>query len=101
MDDTLNGTDAVYDLVCAVDHADASAVFISCTNFRSVGAIAALEATLGKPVVSAVQASFWHSLVLAGVAGARHGYGRLLSESVAPGADADGAAPESQAHVAA
>ena len=91
----------IYDLVCAVDHADASAVFISCTNFRSVGAIAALEEVLGKPVVSAVQASFWHSLALAGVAGARPGYGRLLSDSIAPGASTDGAASESQAHVAA
>ena len=93
--------ESVYDLVCAVDHADASAVFVSCKNFRSVGAIAALEVTLGKPVVSAVQASFWHSLALAGVAGARGGYGRLLSDSIAPGAAGNGAAPESQAHVAA
>ena len=93
--------ESVYDLVCQVDHADASAVFISCTNFRSVGAIAALESVLGKPVVSAVQASFWHSLVLAGVPGARRGYGRLLSSRVASGAAKDGTAPESQAHVAA
>ena len=91
----------VYDLVCAVDHADATAVFISCTNFRSVGAIAALESTLGKPVVSAVQASFWHSLVLAGVAGARRGYGRLLGDRVAPGAAGGAATSESSAHAAA
>ena len=40
----------VYDLVCAVDHADASAVFVSCTNFRSVGAIAALETRSANPL---------------------------------------------------
>ena len=94
----------IYDLVCAVDHADASAVFVSCTNIRSVGAIAALEDALGKPVVSANQASFWHSLVLTRVAGARRGYGRLLSDSIAsgaPGATSEGAASEAQVHVTA
>ena len=86
----------IYDLVCAVDHAEASAVFVSCTNIRSVGAIATLEDALGKPVVSANQASFWHSLVLARVAGARRGYGRLLSDRIAAGATS-----ESQVHVTA
>ena len=92
----------IYDLVCAVDHADASAVFVSCTNIRSVGAIAALEDALGKPVVSANQASFWHSLVLSRVAGARRGYGRLLNDSIAPGAPgatSEGAASQAQVHV--
>jgi maleate isomerase len=69
----------VYDLVCAVDHPKATAIFISCTNFRSVGAIEALEQALGKPVVSAVQASFWQSLELLGVNGAKAGYGSLLA----------------------
>ena len=78
--------ETVYDFVCAVDHVDASAIFVSCTNFRSVGAIAALESALGKPVVSAVQASFWHSLTLVGVAGARGGYGRLLDDRIAASA---------------
>ncbi|MFE3836176.1 maleate cis-trans isomerase family protein [Pseudogemmobacter sonorensis] len=68
----------IYDHVLAVDHPDASAVFISCTNLRSVGAIDALEQKLGKPVVSAIQASFWHCLHLAGVKGAKPGYGRLF-----------------------
>lgn len=70
--------DRVYDLAVQTDVDDSSAVFISCTNLRTVGAIAALESALGKPVISAVQASFWHSLVLTGVRGARRGYGSLL-----------------------
>lgn len=68
----------LYDHVLSVDHPDASAIFVSCTNLRSVGAIAALEQKLGKPVISAIQSSFWHCLHLAGVKGAKPGYGRLF-----------------------
>lgn len=78
--------DEVYDLVRSVDHPEASAIFISCTNFRSVGAIEALEQALGKPVVSAIQASFWHCLDLADVKGAKPGYGSLFEGRVAHGA---------------
>ncbi|WP_235579106.1 Asp/Glu racemase [Pseudorhodoferax sp. Leaf274] len=80
----------VYDLVRSVDHPEASAVFISCTNFRSVGAIEALEQALGKPVISAVQASFWHCLETLQVAGARPGYGQLFAKRLAPSADSSG-----------
>jgi maleate isomerase len=75
----------VYDHVLSVDHPDASAIFVSCTNFRTVGVIEALEQRLGKPVVSANQASFWHSLELAGIAGAKPGYGELFAGNVAHG----------------
>lgn len=71
--------DEVDRLVRAADRPDADAVFISCTNFRSIGVIAALERDLGKPVVSAIQASFWHCLRLAGVDDAINGFGRLLT----------------------
>jgi len=70
----------VYRLVREVDHDDATAIFISCTNFRSVGAIEALETALGKPVVSAIQASFWHSVGLVTRAGSKPGYGCLMSK---------------------
>jgi maleate isomerase len=73
----------IYDLCLEVDRPEAEAIFISCTNFRSVAVIAALETALGKPVVSAVQASFWHCLELADVNGAKAGYGRLLDRRVA------------------
>lgn len=69
----------------SVDHPDATAIFISCTNFRSVGAIEALEDRLGKPVISAVQASFWHSLDVLDVNGAKPGYGRLFARRLAGG----------------
>jgi maleate isomerase len=73
----------VYDLVRSVDTPEASAIFISCTNFWSVAVIEALEKELGKPVVSAVQASFWHSLEVLGVNGARPGYGSLFERRLA------------------
>ncbi|MDB5879466.1 MAG: Asp/Glu/Hydantoin racemase [Variovorax sp.] len=76
--------EAVYDLVRSVDHPDATAIFISCTNFRSAAVIAALEAELGKPVISAVQASFWHCLEVLDVRGAKPGYGRLLDRRIPP-----------------
>lgn len=69
----------IYDMVCELDRPEASAVFISCTNFWSAGVISALEDRLGKPVVSAVQASFWHCLEIADVNGAKHGYGQLFN----------------------
>ena len=73
----------------SVDHPEASAIFISCTNFRTVGVIEALEAELGKPVISAIQASFWHCLEAVDVNGARPGYGSLLKHRLAKGADAN------------
>jgi len=73
----------VYDLVCSVDRPEATAIFISCTNFWSVGAIEALEQKLGKPVISAIQASFWHCLELLDVDGAKPGYGSLFNHRLA------------------
>jgi maleate isomerase len=57
---------------------DADAVFIRCTALSTVGAIEALEADLGKPVVSAIQATFWDALRLAGVADDCPGFGSLF-----------------------
>lgn len=68
----------VYDFAKRRASPRADGVFISCTNLRSVGAIAALEADLGVPVVSAIQASFWDALRIAGVRASRPGFGRLF-----------------------
>ena len=70
----------IWDLCRAVDTPDADAIFVSCTNIRSIALIRALEEELGKPVVSAIQASMWGALKLMGVAGARPGYGRLMAD---------------------
>lgn len=45
---------------------NADAVFLSCTNLRTLDSIADLEAELGKPVLSSNTALFWHMTRLAG-----------------------------------
>ncbi|WP_137389042.1 maleate cis-trans isomerase family protein [Rhodoligotrophos defluvii] len=72
-------TEQVYEFVRNAAVPDADAVFISCTNLRTIGAIAPLEEDLGMPVVSAIQASFWDVLRLAGCGAKVHGFGRLLT----------------------
>lgn len=56
----------------------ADALFMSCTNWRTVGAIQDLEQDLGIPVVSAIQASFWDCLSIANVTDGREGFGSLF-----------------------
>ncbi|MBS1248629.1 MAG: Arylmalonate decarboxylase [Chloroflexi bacterium] len=58
---------ASYQLAKETDVPEAEAVVISCTNFRTANTLAALEQDLGKPVVSANQATMWELLCLAGV----------------------------------
>ncbi|MEU3316562.1 maleate cis-trans isomerase [Streptomyces sp. NPDC048387] len=61
----------------------AEAVVIGGNGFRSVGAIEALEATLGRPVLTANQVLLWSALRTAGVgAEGIEGYGRLFTEVV-------------------
>jgi maleate isomerase len=55
----------VYEAALQVDHPDADAVFIGCTNVRSYDIIAPLEARLGKPVLTANQVTMWNLLELA------------------------------------
>ena len=68
----------VYEFTRQHAHPQADAIFISCTNLRTVGAIAALEEDLGVPVVSAIQATFWDCLRLARVGDTAKGFGRLF-----------------------
>lgn len=53
-------------LVRETDTDDADAVFISCTNMPTFDVIAALEAELHKPVLTANQVTIWHALSLIG-----------------------------------
>lgn len=50
----------------AADHADAEALFISCTALPAMALIEDIEAALGKPVITSNQASLWRLGVLAG-----------------------------------
>ncbi len=56
---------------------DVEAVFLSCTNLRTVGMLDELEARLGKPAISSNQALAWHMASLAGVKSGRP-VGRLM-----------------------
>jgi maleate isomerase len=65
-------------LVRKLDRPNAEAIFISCTNLRTVGILEDLEKSLNKPVISAIQASFWDGLRLAGIRAPIMRYGLLL-----------------------
>ena len=49
------------------DTSDAEGLVIACTNLATLEVVRELERRLGKPVVSANQATVWHACVLAGV----------------------------------
>lgn len=54
------------DLIRRADRPDAEAVCVSCTNLATYDVIAPLEQELGKPVVTANQATMWAAARLAG-----------------------------------
>jgi maleate isomerase len=64
------------------DHAEA--VFIGGNGFRAAGAIEALEATLGRPVLTSNQVLLWNLLTQAGADVQVSGYGRLFSRTPPP-----------------
>lgn len=59
--------DVAYQLGQQADHPLAEAIVISCTDFRALEAIEALERDLGKPVVTSNQALMYASLVRLGL----------------------------------
>ncbi|MFF3679370.1 maleate cis-trans isomerase [Streptomyces sp. NPDC002120] len=71
--------DALLDWVVSFAPEEAAAVVIGGNGFRAVGAIEALEAVLGRPVLTANQVLLWAALRAAGAAtGGVTGYGRLF-----------------------
>lgn len=70
---------AVYDWVRHNTPVDADAVFLAGNGFRTVSIIGALEAELGRPVLSANQVLLWDSLRAAEVGSAVTDYGRLFA----------------------
>lgn len=72
--------ESIYPFVRSADHPDAEAVFVSCADYR-VGAVTeVLEEDLGKPVIGAIQASYWDARNLAGIRTSTRGFGTLLRE---------------------
>jgi maleate isomerase len=70
--------EALYEQIKAACPPTADGVLIGGTGFRCVAIIEALEKELGRPVVTANQASLWRCLQHAGVKDPVEGYGRLL-----------------------
>jgi maleate isomerase len=68
-------------LVKSVDRPDAQAIFVSCTDFRTLEIIESLEQKLGKPVISSNSASMWKMLRLLGDTRVVPGAGQLFRES--------------------
>ncbi|WP_300034751.1 aspartate/glutamate racemase family protein [uncultured Roseobacter sp.] len=62
----------------AGESSDCDAVFLSCTNLRTLDIIDDLEERLGKPVISSNQALAWHTAGLAGGTALDHPPGRLF-----------------------
>ncbi len=69
-----------------VDNDRAEAVFISCTGFRTIEILETLERDLGKPVISANQATFADSLRILGVHDVAAGFGSLFGQVFAAAA---------------
>jgi maleate isomerase len=72
-----------FDLGKAVDQPDADVVMLACGNWRTLGIVDRLEATLGKPVLTTNQVSLWAVLRQAGVTEPVQGCGVLLSAHMA------------------
>jgi maleate cis-trans isomerase len=68
-------------LIAEVDRPEAQAIFVSCSNFPTLGIIESMERKLGKPVVASNQASMWKMLRLLGDKQAIPGAGRLFREA--------------------
>ena len=71
------------DAGAALDAPDVEAVFIPCTAVRTLEAIEPLEQRIGKPVITAIQATMWGVQRLAGVAADVAGGGRLFEVALA------------------
>ena len=77
---------SVVEFAARVCRPEADALLCSCTAWRSVEAVAAIEARTGKPVVTSNQSTIWASLRALGVTQPVVGFGRLLERLVTPAA---------------
>ena len=78
-----------YQRALAVDSDQAEAVFISCTGFRTIENIEALEKKLGKPVISSNQATFVDCLRILDVRDVQPGYGSLFERVFSTASEID------------
>ncbi len=69
---------SITEAALSADHADAEALFLSCTALPALGLIEEIEAKVGKPVVSSNHALFWALLQTVGLSPAAR-IGRLFA----------------------
>jgi maleate isomerase len=75
--------ESVVDFAVRTCRPEADALLCSCTAWRSVEAVAAIEARIGKPAVSSNQSTIWTSLRALGLTRPIAGFGRLLENLAA------------------
>ncbi|MEM7718552.1 MAG: Asp/Glu racemase [Pseudomonadota bacterium] len=69
---------AVVDVAAAPE---CEAVFLSCTNLKTLGVIETIEAKIGRPVIASNQVLAWHLCALAGVFARDDAPGRLFGRA--------------------
>jgi maleate isomerase len=74
--------ESVIEFAARVCRPEAEALFCSCTAWRSLEVVEALEKRTGKPVVTSNQATIWAAFRQIGIRQPIHGFGKLL-ESLA------------------
>nr|WP_163507933.1 maleate cis-trans isomerase [Fodinicola acaciae] len=74
--------EAVVELATGNDHPEAEAVLVPDTAMRTVALVEAVEARLGKPVLTANQVTIWEAMRLAGLPLVHSGLGRLFQAPV-------------------
>jgi maleate cis-trans isomerase len=72
-------SETVLEFAAAADHPDAQAVLLPDTALHTIGLLDALDARVGKPVLTANQVSVWQGLRIAGADAVRPGFGTLFS----------------------
>ncbi|MBK5260973.1 MAG: aspartate/glutamate racemase family protein [Peptostreptococcaceae bacterium] len=65
-------------LIREVDSQEAEAIVVLCTSMKGVPILSRLERELGKPIITAIQATFWQSLRKLNIDDKIQGYGCLL-----------------------
>ena len=72
----------IFDWVTTHTPDKADVAVIGGGGFRAIGAIAAIETALGRPVLSANQAAFWLALRLSGIDDNLNGYGQIFKKQL-------------------
>ncbi|RJT40617.1 ectoine utilization protein EutA [Mesorhizobium waimense] len=70
---------SLVELAREATHAEADALFVSCTALRAAFAVPGMEQAIGLPVVTSNQASAWNCLRLCGDDKPRPDFGRLMT----------------------